>query len=519
MATYQSLYTGPQIDAAVAFGYDPDTTPIAGSNKGITSGGVGGIFDMIEKGGIELESGSFSSGGAKATNANRARNAQMIPAAYISTVSVSPPYQIRSVLLYNNAGTLTDNITINSTTVDTSEYAQPFMNVIIAKSGGLDTDISSEIATIQAGMSATLTISQKADTTTVNALERSIYNGLCAVTDNVISSTNVLAGYYWSNVTGLFNESANFACIPYLIPVSGSGLYISETNSYVYITCFDKDKTFLGSVQAYNRDSVVIKQAVLLDNTAYVGLSINSSTDRETSVISVRKLHPVDTVEYPYTNPEYVASDNHIAGSTAFTNNTNYVAIMMVVDDTTPIYVNETLATNVICFNASGSKITNTNADRSYSGKVYTVPTGTRYVWLNVDKRLIDGTTSVVFSKMRKNKSVLCIGDSITYLDGRHTYNNATLFYGWQKKLSLAGYDVQSAGYSGYTYAVVDGHGSIYTQIVTNEYDVSGYDYIILFGGTNDVIYDVPLGTRTSVYTTTTFDPATFNGALSGIIS
>lgn len=40
MATYNSSYTGAQIDAAVAFGMAPDITPTSGSARGVTSGGV-----------------------------------------------------------------------------------------------------------------------------------------------------------------------------------------------------------------------------------------------------------------------------------------------------------------------------------------------------------------------------------------------------------------------------------------------------------------------------------------------
>jgi lysophospholipase L1-like esterase len=97
-------------------------------------------------------------------------------------------------------------------------------------------------------------------------------------------------------------------------------------------------------------------------------------------------------------------------------------------------------------------------------------------------------------------------------------------FSGWQRQLRLAGYDVISAGWSGYPYAtgldVVDGVDySIYKEIVTNAYDVSGYDYIILFGGANDVLHGGALGDRPTTYTNRTFDASKFNGALGAIIS
>lgn len=47
MATsYNSTHTGAQIDAAVTFGMAPDATPTAGSQKGVTSGGVKAALDQ-----------------------------------------------------------------------------------------------------------------------------------------------------------------------------------------------------------------------------------------------------------------------------------------------------------------------------------------------------------------------------------------------------------------------------------------------------------------------------------------
>lgn len=46
MASYNSTHTGAQIDAAVTFGMAPDATPTAGSQKGVTSGGVKAALDQ-----------------------------------------------------------------------------------------------------------------------------------------------------------------------------------------------------------------------------------------------------------------------------------------------------------------------------------------------------------------------------------------------------------------------------------------------------------------------------------------
>ena len=46
MANYQSTHTGAEVDAAVAFGMNPDSTPTVSSTVGVTSGGVKAALDL-----------------------------------------------------------------------------------------------------------------------------------------------------------------------------------------------------------------------------------------------------------------------------------------------------------------------------------------------------------------------------------------------------------------------------------------------------------------------------------------
>ena len=55
MPTYNSAYTGAQVDAAVAFGMAPDVEPTEGSNKGVTSGGVFRVVSTLAGGITNLE--------------------------------------------------------------------------------------------------------------------------------------------------------------------------------------------------------------------------------------------------------------------------------------------------------------------------------------------------------------------------------------------------------------------------------------------------------------------------------
>lgn len=119
-------------------------------------------------------------------------------------------------------------------------------------------------------------------------------------------------------------------------------------------------------------------------------------------------------------------------------------------------------------------------------------------------------------------KKILTVGDSITWLDKEHVTGQGTLI-GYQEQFRKFSDVVINQGNSGATYRqYVPGisdmnHGSIYNDIVTNNFDVSPYDIITLFGGTNDIGRGLNLGTVGSIEDTE-FDPKTTLGALRGII-
>ena len=134
-------------------------------------------------------------------------------------------------------------------------------------------------------------------------------------------------------------------------------------------------------------------------------------------------------------------------------------------------------------------------------------------------------------------KKVLVIGDSVTWLDGRTGTKFDGTMKGFQATIRKAGFLVDSMGYSGRPYAEYTGQAesetdeetfedSIYKRIVTDQANVSGYDFIILFGGHNDIRLNsenptwCPLGTAPTTYEQMrqTFDSTTFYGALSAII-
>lgn len=124
-----------------------------------------------------------------------------------------------------------------------------------------------------------------------------------------------------------------------------------------------------------------------------------------------------------------------------------------------------------------------------------------------------------------KNKKVLCIGDSITWLDGNTAsgYNGGkTVVVGYQEQFRSLGAIVTSCGHSGATirkYHESDDmeHGSLVDDIKNSNYNVANFDIITIFAGTNDVGRGLRLGTLGNE-SDNSFDETTTIGALRSMI-
>lgn len=129
----------------------------------------------------------------------------------------------------------------------------------------------------------------------------------------------------------------------------------------------------------------------------------------------------------------------------------------------------------------------------------------------------IDMTDSLKKEKDLEGKSIVTIGDSITWLDGK-SITNVGEINGYQKVLKDKGATIFSYGNSGGTYRLYNEksdykHRSIYQEIVVKRmFDFSNIDIITLFGGTNDIGAGMNLGLVDSL------DPNTTFGALNLLI-
>lgn len=333
-------------------------------------------------------------------------------------------------------------------------------------------------------------------------------------------------GLYWDTVTGKKVASAQWSCSKHLIPFSGAAqvALVSASALRVLVCCYDADYQYISSTPAPLFATGMTLPLALPVDTRFIGLDIK---DGSAAAISVRPIAPVEVIEAPYTDHLYLAGA--VANANAVISTASgYGVLAVAVTPDERYYTNITLENNFICVSAAGAAIAPTYDEIDNHGRIYTIPEDAVYALLNVQYNKyhgdisVDGIYSAVFYKVTRAEKVLCIGDSITYLDGRTntSYDGASLFLGYQKVLQAAGYEVASAGYSGYTYAKTGRSdvGSIYEQIVEGEYSVSGYDVIVLAGGTNDDLYSVAVGEVPTTYSPT-YDTATMLGGLGGIIA
>lgn len=344
------------------------------------------------------------------------------------------------------------------------------------------------------------------------------------VASPVIFCDDVEDGYYSNNNGQKMpnSSSSHYKRTKNLVPVEEGALYVADRNTMC--ACFDKDGTFLTKITIYSATDKFVRE-IIPTGTTHVGLT---ATNAPSFTLTKVDASGVKGIEYPYTSEGCI----HVPscwcnGNGKMSSTSNFDTLIIPVEEGERWYVSNQADYNLLCLDASGTLLEAIYEARSPIGKVVTVPTGAKTMYVNLYRARTKGVNSEMSDYVARvdGKKILAIGDSLTWLDGRSgSYGGMSYFSGWQRQLRLAGHDVISAGFSGYPYAtgldIVDGVDySIYKEIVTNAYPVSGYDMVILFGGTNDVLYNGALGDRPTDYSNRTFDASKFNGALGAIIS
>lgn len=344
------------------------------------------------------------------------------------------------------------------------------------------------------------------------------------VASSVLYCGDVEDGYYSNNTGEKLPNSASsqYKRTKNLIPVEEGALYVADRNTMC--ACFDKDGTFIKKITIYSATDKFVRETIPT-GTTHVGLT---ATNAPSFTLTKIDASGVTGIEYPYASEGCIHVASCWCNGNGGVNSTNtFDLIIIPVKEGERWYVSNQADYNLLCLDQAGTLLTAEYETRSPIGKIVVVPSGAKTMYVNLYRARTKGVNSEMSDYVARvdGKKILAIGDSLTWLDGRNgSYGGMAYFSGWQRQLRLAGHDVISAGFSGYPYAtgldIVDGVDySIYKEIVTKAYDVSGYDMIILFGGTNDVLYNGALGDRPTDYSNRTFDASKFNGALGAIIS
>ena len=123
-----------------------------------------------------------------------------------------------------------------------------------------------------------------------------------------------------------------------------------------------------------------------------------------------------------------------------------------------------------------------------------------------------DNNTSKEMVSVTKNKNIIFFGDSITA-----GYGSKSKHYSWANyigtKYDFANY--VNAGISDYRVSTYDNEKKwLVTQVKNHYNDKLNYDYVIMQGGINDLIYDTPLGELSNDKNPDSFNKDTFYGGL-----
>lgn len=349
------------------------------------------------------------------------------------------------------------------------------------------------------------------------------------------------SGYY-HNDTGILTSSDIFCRTKTLIKAKsrcGYRVHDSSILNTIYAIWFDADYGYIGFNNISNTDQL---PTVAPSNAEYVGINFalaDSSAEFPTNLV----LDIVDSSDLLSLNNEIVESDKVLKIMNRVINNDGtlssisdtFKCIFIANPKCTKVFANFGAVNQCYCINSAGENVTPTEyTDITPIGRVYEIPedvvlmginlyqNGGAYIALTYDEsvmkteRCISGKT--VSTPRLNGRKIMCIGDSLTYLDGR-SIDNVDRFMGYQSYLRMSGAIVDSLGYSGRPYAQNSEGSNIADTVVDGAIDLSGYDTVILFGGSNDVRLSLPIGTANTDYNSKNIDSATFIGAVGKLIN
>lgn len=358
--------------------------------------------------------------------------------------------------------------------------------------------------------------------------------------ENTVTIKSFESGYY-SNQNGTLQSSESYYRTKTLClakPKLGIRLHNSALTNNVYVVWFDADFNYIKYGNLVNRGDRI--PVVAPPNAMYFGVNYNLNTGESEPTNLV--LDWVDGSNILSINNNFEENGEILKVSPRVINNNGtfsaesdtFKCFFIANPQFKQAYVNFNSLNQMYCLDYEGNNVTPTDYEQiTVTGRVYTLPENVALVGFNV--YINNGYVNFIYDSSQletereinkfnlelpriNGKRIACIGDSLTYLDGREI-NDQPRFMGYQAILRRCGAIVNSFGYSGRPYAQNTEGNNIADVIVDGNTDLTNYDIIILFGGSNDVRLSTTVGDANTSYDSKNTDSATFIGAIGKLIN
>lgn len=335
--------------------------------------------------------------------------------------------------------------------------------------------------------------------------------------------------------TGI-QTNADYKRAKYLYPVKPFKLIhctTSVANDDMAINFFDEDLNWISRRYIFNSSSLT-PSCVAPYNACYFGFDVkttNTNTSFKLYIVGDGKCDNIDRTFKDNLKSYLVEPDRVITTSGNMNTSENYDVIIVPNPNCDTMYCSFNVGSNAMIIKGDGTTefLTATTVTGEDYSRRYTIPSYCKVLFICYPHSLQlneNGDIMSYVNLIRTNdnplnkKRITCIGASATRLD-QHQNNGAGTtggVVGWQKWLKWNGAFCSNRGKNGYCYTVGYGSGSLYTDVVTNQMDLSNEDMVILFGGMNDAQYNAPVGNPPTDYSSYVNTPSTMCGAINGII-
>ena len=342
---------------------------------------------------------------------------------------------------------------------------------------------------------------------------------------NILDDIDV--GFYYDTTTGHGASASNLARTP-IYKCTDVGMFFTNVASRVTAVFWDVNKNFLGFHAVENTETpYYVKLRVIPENAYYVGFTVHNTSITEFEIIQINSSGLTlgdmsDSMKYAIIKNCYYYDDS-------LTLINSYDACVLVNCDFDTIY-NLADSSGSITFIDRDSNVIDyhpTYVSDMHYGRRFTRPSNAYITIVLLKHGLFETNSGAYFSLSYdtsepgtlKGKQVLCIGDSITWLDSTDgVAPDTSLLAGYQKQLRKSGAIVDSVGVNGGTLVNMVGENSIYRGLLNVDPDYTLYDDIIIEGGLNDIRVTAPIGVVADTYEDPNVTTSNVVGAIGAII-